>query len=57
MDTTHPKGTKQKTVFTDREIAIIKAHFAKKTEEAKAFLEAHPIPKEFLKRSSDSSLT
>ena len=40
-----------------KKIEIIKAHFAKKTEEAKAFLEAHPIPKEFLKRSSDSSLT
>lgn len=46
MDTTDLKEIKQDKIFTEREIAIIKAHFAKKAEEARAFLEAHPIPEQ-----------
>jgi hypothetical protein len=57
MSTALTKNKEQQAEKLAKKIEIITAHFAKKAEAGRAFLEAYPIPKELLKRSSDNSLT
>jgi len=58
MDTTlENKENHEFEKISSEEIEKIRAYFDKKSDKMRALLKAHPIPKEFLKRSSDSSLT
>ncbi|MCE7063968.1 hypothetical protein [Dyadobacter sp. CY326] len=51
MDTAFEKSKKHEAErFSAKDIEKIKAHFEKKAEKMKAFLEAYPVPKELLKK-------
>ncbi|MCF2502517.1 hypothetical protein L0663_03950 [Dyadobacter sp. CY107] len=51
MNTTLVKSKDKKNQpLSAQDIEKIKAHFAKKAEEARAFLKANPVPKELLKK-------
>ena len=50
MNTTLENTEDQEAEKLAKKIAIIKAHFEKKAEEARVFLKANPIPEKFLKK-------
>ncbi|MCF0039973.1 hypothetical protein [Dyadobacter fanqingshengii] len=50
MNTALAKNENKEAEKLAKKIEIITAHFAKKAEEARAFLKANPVPKELLKK-------